>query len=237
MARGISVQALQEMQRGEEAAAEATAQAVIDPADVPEEQAIGEASAAPERTASRLVPADSSFAGRGFREAPELGNIASTLMERHGFLKSLVNCDLQFFWKRKTGVSKGKVKIGFLKRASDLLGHYSGVEFIVWLSASTARDASFDDRQIEAAVFHQLLHIGEDDKGNWIKVGHDFEGFGSEVREFGPWTEDLKVGRNAFRVATQLGLLEQDEDDDEDDEDDDEDEEEGEPVDQAGLPY
>jgi hypothetical protein len=152
------------------------------------------------------VPQDALFFGKQFLEAPYLANVAEKLIGEHGFLGSLVNCEIRYFWKRKTGVSKGKLKIGFLVRGSGLLGHYSGADFICWLSASTARDAGFTDAQIEAAVFHQLLHVGEDDNGNWIKVGHDFEGFGPEVRVYGPWTEDLKVGRNAFASATQLGL-------------------------------
>lgn len=173
-----------------------------------------------------LVPEDAAFDGAQFRPAPELANIAEGLIEENGFLSFLEGCKIQYLWKRKTGVSKGKLKIGFLARGSGLLGHYSRAEFLVWLSASTARDAKFTDRQVEAAIFHQLCHIGEDDNGNWIKVGHDFEGFAAEVRVYGTWTEDLKIGDSAFKIARQLGLdldgADEDPDiDDEEDEDDD----------------
>jgi hypothetical protein len=166
-----------------------------------------------------LVPTDAAFNGRQYRDAPELANIAEKLIGEHGFLQQLENCDVRWYWKRKTGVSKGRVKIGFMKRASDLLGHFSGADFIGWLSATTARDGKFTDRQVEAAVFHQLCHIGSDDSGNWIFAPHDFEGFAAEVRVFGTWTSDLKLGGNAFVAAHQMGLFTEEEaDDDEEDE-------------------
>jgi hypothetical protein len=166
-----------------------------------------------------LVPTDAAFNGRQYRDAPELANIAEKLIGEHGFLsEQLVNCDVRWYWKRKTGVSKGRVKIGFMKRASDLLGHFSGADFIGWLSATTARDGKFTDTQIEAAVFHQLCHIGSDDSGNWIFAPHDFEGFAAEVRVFGTWTSDLKLGGNAFVAAHQMGLFTDEDEDDDDDE-------------------
>jgi hypothetical protein len=164
-----------------------------------------------------LVPTDAAFNGRQYRDAPELANIAERLIGEHGFLEQLENCDVRWYWKRKTGVSKGRVKIGFMKRASDLLGHFSGADFIGWLSATTARDGKFTDEQVTAAVFHQLLHIGSDDSGNWIFAPHDFEGFAAEVRVFGTWTSDLKLGGNAFVAAHQMGLFSDEDDDDDDD--------------------
>jgi hypothetical protein len=163
-----------------------------------------------------LVPPDDAFAGRLYRDAPELQNIAETLIERHGFLSDLAACDVRYFWRRRTGVSKGRVKIGFLKRASDLLGHYSGADYILWLSATTARDGRFTDAQVEAAVFHQLCHLSIDDEGNYFKVNHDFEGFAQELTIYGPWTTDLAAGGRAFLRAAQLGLFDESDDADDD---------------------
>ena len=165
-----------------------------------------------------LVPNDADFKGKLYRGAPELANIAERLIGQHGFLKALVNCEIRWYWKRKTGVSKGRVKIGFMKRASDLLGHFSGADFIGWLSATTARDGKFTDTQVEAAVLHQLCHVGQDDKGNWIFSPHDFEGFAQEVRHYGTWTSDLKLGGTAFVAAHQMGLFSDDEEDEDEDE-------------------
>lgn len=176
---------------------------------------------ADDSTASDKIPSDADFRGKLYLEAPELANIAEGLIGQHGFLDDLRHCDIRWYWKRKTGVSKGRVKIGFMKRASDLLGHFSGADFIGWLSATTARDGRFTDDQVEAAVFHQLLHIGSDDKGNWIFVPHDFEGFAQEVRHYGTWTEGLKLGGTAFVAASQMGLFDAADEDEDDDEEED----------------
>lgn len=153
------------------------------------------------------VPTDAQFNGRLYRDAPDLANIAELLIGEHGHLSGLMNCDIRYYWRRKTGVSKGRVVIGQCKRASDLLGHLSGADFIVWLSATTARDGGFTRRQVEAAVFHQLCHIETDEDGNFISARHDFEGFAAEVRHYGTWTEDLKLGGSAFSAARQMGLF------------------------------
>lgn len=166
-----------------------------------------------------LVPSDAQFHGKLYRDAPELGDIAERLIDQHEHLADLLNCDIRYFWRRKTGVSKGRVKIGYCKRASDLLGHFTGCDFIIWLSATTARDGKFTDRQVEAAIFHQLCHIETDDEGNFISARHDFEGFAAEIRQYGPWTEDLKVGGSAFVKANQMGLFDVDDEGIEDDED------------------
>lgn len=170
-----------------------------------------------EAQASRLIPDDIAFTGSAYLDAPQLASIADRLIGQHGFLGELAGADIRWFWKRKTGVAKGKLKVGLVKRASDFLGHFTDADFLVWLSATTAREGAFDDRKVEAAVFHQLCHIGTDDKGNYIYLPHDFEGFGQEIRHYGPWTEDLKIGGNAFQAAVQLGF-EFSEADDEDDE-------------------
>lgn len=164
------------------------------------------------------VPSDASFANKLFADAPELANIAEKLIGEHGYLDNLRACRIRYLWKRKTGVSKGRLKIGYIARVSELLAHaYPGVDFVIWLSASTARESRFSPTQVEAAILHQLCHVGEDDTGNWIKLPHDFEGFAAEVRAFGAWTEDLKVGSRAFTTAVQLGLeLDADDEDDED---------------------
>lgn len=167
------------------------------------------------------VPPDSKFNGRLYRDAPELADIAEGLISKRGFLSELMNAEIRYCWRRKTGVSKGRVKIGYCKRASDLLGHFSGADFIIWLSATTARDGKFTPRQVEAAIFHQLLHIETDDEGNFISARHDFEGFAQEIRHYGTWAEDLKLAVPAFKAAEQMSLFGLD---DEGIEDDDEDE-------------
>jgi hypothetical protein len=164
------------------------------------------------------VPSDASFANKLFADAPELANIAERLIGEHGYLDNLRACRLRYLWKRKTGVSKGRLKIGYIARVSGLLSHaYPGIDFVVWLSATTAREARFSPLQVAAAILHQLCHVGEDDNGNWIKLPHDFEGFAAEVRAYGVWTQDLKVAQTAFTMAQQMGLFDGDDDAEDDD--------------------
>lgn len=171
-----------------------------------------------ERQASELVPDDAAFNGARFRNAPELMALSDVLIRRHEQFGSLAFCSIDYRWRRVGPQSKGKRAIGKLERVSGVWTAYCEYQFVVWLAADTARLAGFDDRQLEAAVFHQLAHIGQDAKGNWIKNGHDFEGFGAEIRAYGPWTEDLEIGSRAFSEAVQLGLdLDADGDDDDSD--------------------
>jgi hypothetical protein len=167
---------------------------------------------------STLIPMDGAFLNERHKAAPELANLAEKLFDEHGFLERLRRARIDYKWRRKGTNSKGKRAIGKLERVSGIWSAYVPYSFVIWLAADTARLARFGDRQVEAALFHQLCHISEDAKGNWIRVGHDFEGFGTEVRHYGPWTEDLKIGSEAFTVAVQLGL-DLDADDEEDDED------------------
>lgn len=183
-----------------------------------------------EDNVSKLIPTDGAFLNERHKAAPELANVAEKLIDEHGFLERLRHCRIDYKWRRKGTNSKGKRAIGKLERVSGIWSAYVPYTFVVWLAADTARLASFTDRQVEAALFHQLAHIDQDAKGNWIKVGHDFEGFGTEVRHYGPWTEDLKIGSQSFVAAHQMGLFDESDDDQDDDEG-----EEGEEIDAARM--
>lgn len=171
-----------------------------------------------ESPVSRLIPSDGAFLNERHKAAPELANIARRLIEEHGFFGHLDHCRIDYKWRRKGSNAKGKRTIGGVSRVSGIWSAYVPFNFVVWLAADTARMAGFTDRQVEAAIFHQLCHLDQDAKGNWIKASHDFEGFGAEVRHYGAWTADLMIGSEAFTVAVQLGLdLEADDEEDEDD--------------------
>lgn len=167
------------------------------------------------------VPEDSAFAGAAYRAAPEPAAIASTLIDRHGFLGELRDCKIGFEWRRKTGRPKGRPKVGQLRRCSDLLGYYTGRDFVIWLAADTTREGGFDDRAVEWAVFHQLCRIGVDEKGNFITVEPELVAFQAEIKLYADVSEDLRLARRSYVAAEQLGLFDVgpvDGDDDTDDE-------------------
>lgn len=51
-------------------------------------------------------------------------------------------------------------------------------------------------------------HWERNEKGNWVRRGHDFEGFVLEVAEYGTWTEGLRFAAPAFAEAKASGQLE-----------------------------
>lgn len=57
------------------------------------------------------------------------------------------------------------------------------VDFAMWFSASTLTGA--ESEEIERQLFHQLLHIGQDDKQRWELRQHEVEAFYGELAMFG----------------------------------------------------
>lgn len=168
------------------------------------------------RQVSTLIPADKDFGGKSFREASELVSLADELIGEHGYFEHLEHCTIRYFWRRKTGVSKGQRITGGLDRGSGLKGFLLGADFAIWLAADTARERQFDDRRVRRHLFRQLRRIGQDDKGNWIELPFTLQIFTEEITEFADvGDDDLRIGRGAFRNADQMGLFRDDADDDE----------------------
>ena len=141
-----------------------------------------------------------SFEG-DFQHATDLEQIVYRLVDTKA-----VGLDwtVDFFWKRKGGQRSGKAIEGKCQKPSGLLKHYSDKDFIIWLAADHCRNAGYDARQIEALLFHELQHIGSDedeDSGEVtpVLVGHDFEGFLTEVTEYGMWSHDVIAMGHAFQ--------------------------------------
>lgn len=148
----------------------------------------------PEKTDSD-IPTETQFAGKDFVSAPGLKAIADRLIANKDSLSVLEGLEVRYLWKRRGGTSGGNPKIGALQRPGGLLRYFSGgTPFVLWLAADHCRDLHLSPRQIEAAVFHQLLHADtnpEDDDQLRIR-GHSFEGFVEELDEFGVWLPDLR---------------------------------------------
>ena len=158
-----------------------------------------------------LVPSDADFNGRPYREAPELAMLAADLMEKHGYLAHLEHCTIRYFWERKTGSVDRQRVVGSIKRGSGHYGDLLRAEFAIFLAADTAREGNHSDRRVERSLFRQLRQIGQDDKGNWIKLPYSLKLFPEEIQEYADLNDaDLKVGRNAYRNAEQMGLFSED---------------------------
>ena len=159
-------------------------------------------------------PYGAPIAGVDFLPAPDLERIADHLIDECKELEHLVDLrdegKLAYLWKQKGGSAGGKAKLGTCTKASGLVGHYSQAIWVIWLAADWCNIFPLTRRQVEAALYHELLHAGQKEDDNGIAIPkvepHDCEMFGAEVRRYGLWKEDLKLIARAFE--TQLPLFE-----------------------------
>lgn len=157
---------------------------------------------------SATIPAEARFALVGvsktveFLEAPELESIAGQLLAECDELDDLEanGASIRFLWKREGGKSQGRETLGKATKMSGLAAHYADCDFVVWLAADHCRARELTNHQIEALVFHELLHCTASETPNGTKfgtVGHDFEFFASEVQRYGLWREELEKANEA----------------------------------------
>ena len=145
---------------------------------------------------------------RDFIPAPDIEAIAKMLTERHEHLGWLKGVRVSYLWRCKGGASGGKATFGQCQKASGLIRHYSGVSFVVWLAWDHCDTAAVTRRQVEALVYHQLLHADRTEKGKPAVAPHDFEGFTRELEVYGPWQADLQ---RMVKVSQQLPMFDEDE--------------------------
>jgi hypothetical protein len=144
--------------------------------------------------------------------APALLEMAQELMREKSELATLADVRLRFYWWRKIGKKGCEGYFGQVKKISGMLSHHLTEDAYVAVSAFAAGAGSWTREEVKKALHHLLLHVGVDEKGNLTILDHDWLGFSSEVREYGAWSTPLKLGRNAYREAQQLGLLDDDDD-------------------------
>lgn len=158
------------------------------------------------------VPDEQRFEATGetvdFLSAPDLERVAGTLISRYGNrFAHLEELTIIYTWKREGGTSHGAPRLGQCQKLSGLTAYLSGEsDFVIWLAADHAQGLTA--RQIEAALFHEMSHIGWDsEKERATILPHDAELFSAEVQEYGLWRRNLQEVAPAFH---QLHLLEND---------------------------
>lgn len=153
------------------------------------------------------VPTAEDFAGDEYLDSPDLTSVLKQLIrdypDTHGYLDRV---SVQIVWRAKGGKSKGKMNLGYCAKTSGLAKYFAQSEFVIWIAADTAREQELSDAQIRAAVSHEMRHIGWEDgedgaDGKAVILGHDFEGFTSELREIGAWSDLLQEAADAFKQA------------------------------------
>lgn len=141
-----------------------------------------------------------------FLMAQGLRGMAVQLINRHETRFShLAAAQFCVLWKRSGGEKAGKATLGQTQRAGGLVRFFAETEFVIWLAADHLRTLEVTRQQLEALLFHELCHIAWDpQRGRRRLVGHDFQGFLTEVKEYGAWISDLEA---AAKVMQQLPLF------------------------------
>lgn len=158
----------------------------------------------PHDEAPYLVPGDDAFDGKEFMEAEDLDALGMALRQ-HPEMVHLLDVRITCLWKAKGGVSKGKQTLGKVQAVTGLLGHFTEVDFVVWLAADHLRERGAKKRTVEACLHEELCRLQLDDDGQKVVIlAPDFSGFAANLSRYGMWRKDLEQAAEAFR---QLSLL------------------------------
>jgi len=128
-----------------------------------------------------------------YTEGKDIEEIAVQLIKDNELLKSnkADQCKIYYLFKNKQAAYLGKCSL-----AAGKWKYLTGANFVIEFVKPLWDD--LDDNQKKAAVFHELLHIGFDEKEKdgkleikWGVVKHDIEEFGAVVKKYGAWHDAL----------------------------------------------
>lgn len=161
-----------------------------------------------ERNYSTMVPSATEFERKDFLYVASLQEMGDGLIAQWPELNFIASYEVRFLWKASGGRSGGAPKLGKCVLTSGLVEFFGGIDWVVWLSADWCREMEFGDEQIEALVYHELLHCttkGEDEEEPALR-GHDFEGFAKEIERYGFWDDTMRVARGAVQGRLALDV-------------------------------
>lgn len=148
------------------------------------------------------APSEAAIDGLEFIDAPELARLADDLIERHNRFTAHNGLRIAYLWKAKGGKSNGSVTLGKCQKPSGLLAYYSDVDFVIWIAADHAREMMLTPKQIEGVLFHELCHIGFNDKAEPELRNHDWAGFVAEIETYGLYLDDMRRVGKAVRQTS-----------------------------------
>ncbi len=150
-----------------------------------------------------LDPDSDEVAYLDYLAAPDLEEIGERLIGECTEFQHLRELRVVYLWKREGGQSAGKLTLGKCVKAGGLVKHFSQSVWIIWLAADHADLLGLTERQVEAAIYHELSHASEEEKADGtlkpVLIGHDWQGFGREVGRYGAWLPDLQLCRRTWR--------------------------------------
>lgn len=154
---------------------------------------------------SRYIPGVAAFFGSEWVESEDLAQLAQDLIGRWPELSFLAGFEIRVLWKAEGGASRGRLLYGKCAKPSGMTKYFALCDWVIWLAADNCRASLFDDRQIEALLYHELKHcavVGKDAKPG--TVGHDFEVFADELRRYGFWNDGRKALGRVVQGALKL---------------------------------
>ena len=165
----------------------------------------------PKKVSYRLIDAESSAGQTMYPLVKRL------VHEHHGELRE-ARIALAWATSWKADID-GRVKLGQLKKASDLDRELRPVDFVIVINRTFYEDANVSDAQREALLDHELYHGGRkldtngedmvDERGRPVfrLRKHDLEEFAEIAERYGCWKRDLEAFAAALRRSKQGELF------------------------------
>jgi hypothetical protein len=139
-------------------------------------------------------PTKDGFGGAPWKHDANLAMLADRVMTAHPErFRVASQYSIEYLWRAKGGTSRGEPKFADCIKLGGLAYHFSSADFVIWFAADHLTKYGFKEREFEALMFRQLMHIGSNENtGSAVLVPFDFKGFNAELVEYGPWDEALK---------------------------------------------
>lgn len=136
------------------------------------------------------VPAEDRFRGE-YLDAPDLEALAEVVIERHR-MDAPEMWHIRYLWKAEAT----KAAMGKCIKASGPLQHLTQADFVIWIAADIPRAESYTRHQVEAVLYHELLHVSvrtdKDGHEHPAVRDHDAEVFREELRDYGLYDATLQ---------------------------------------------
>lgn len=150
-----------------------------------------------------IAPMESRFEAEDtdYLDAPDLTFVGDALIANVSRFAHLQSRRVVFLWRRTASKTKGKAVAGKCQKPSGLLAYFSSADIVVTVAADYVNEHRLTAWQIEALLYHELLHTSENEKGELVMEPHDWEGFRAEVETYGFWQADIRDMADTFQIA------------------------------------
>ncbi len=150
------------------------------------------------------IPVDDQFVDNEteFLPADEVRAIGEMLIEQLPEFGHLRTADIEYVFKRKGGATQGKQKLAFCAKTSGMTAYFSRAQFVIWIAADVCREFRLNNWQMEALIYHELLHADIDAESAKPAIrAHDVEAFHAEIGRYGLWRSEFRDARDTFAQA------------------------------------